>query len=145
MTAWNGGPCPDCGEEMPARVVRCRCCGAILNDQLRPPPVRPPEPVILPEITMATTVIPKAYLIGCPNCEQEIRIAAKYLLKKVACRHCDAPFVFDRSSPVIRKIAFFVDCPHCGEELKAAEKYLEKKVACKHCDQPIHLVLEKED
>lgn len=139
MPAWPGGPCPDCGDEMPPRVLRCRTCGALLNSDLQPAPVEAPEFVQLPEITAVSDLTPRGYFVGCPNCEQELRIAAKYLGSQVQCKFCTAPFVFTLENATIRQIALYGDCPHCHQELRIAMKYAGKKVACKLCNGAIRV------
>ena len=34
MPAWPGGPCPNCGEDMPPNMVHCRECRTLLNPEL---------------------------------------------------------------------------------------------------------------
>jgi hypothetical protein len=140
MAAWPGGSCPDCGEDVPARVVRCRNCGALLNPELAPKEIEPPEFVLLPEVVVVMDISPRGFYVGCPSCERELRIAAKYVGQKVACRFCEAPFVFDLRNPSVRQVAVFADCPRCQKELRAAVKYLGKKVGCKFCNGPIRFV-----
>ncbi len=139
MPAWPGGPCPDCGDDMPARVLRCRTCGVLLNPELQPAVIEAPEFQLLPEVVLVSDVAANGYFIGCPNCEKELRIAAKYLKQTVQCKICTAPFRFDLADPAIRRIAVYADCPHCRKELRVAVKYLGKKVGCKHCDQAIRV------
>ena len=32
--AWQGGPCHQCGDDMPANLVHCQTCRALLNSEL---------------------------------------------------------------------------------------------------------------
>jgi transcription elongation factor Elf1 len=139
MPAWPGGPCPDCGDEMPPRVLRCRTCGALLNTELQPGVIEAPEFVLLPEVSPVTDITANGYFIGCPNCEKELRIASKYQGATVQCKICTAPFKFELTNPAIRRIAVYADCPHCKKELRVAVKYLGKKVGCKHCEAAIRV------
>jgi uncharacterized protein (DUF983 family) len=125
---------------MPPRVVRCRTCGALLNRDLDARPIEAPQFVMLPEVHLVIDTTTRGYYIACPNCEQELRIAAKYVGQNVQCEHCTAPFRFDRVNPSIRKLGFYADCPHCKQELRAADKYLGRKVSCKLCNGGIRFV-----
>ena len=140
MPAWPGGPCPQCGEEMPPALVRCRTCRALLNPDLECDSVEIPEFVPLPEIAAMIEVEPAGFFILCPNCRQELRINRKYSGQRVQCKHCSAPFIFDPSVSVPDVTAFYAECPYCQQELRAAHKYLGAKVACKHCGGHIHFV-----
>lgn len=95
---------------------------------------------MLPEVEAVTDVHARGYFIGCPNCEQELRIAAKYIGKTVQCKFCTAPFRLEPQSPTIRLIAVYSDCPHCRKELRVGVKYLGKKVGCKFCDGAIRVL-----
>lgn len=125
---------------MPPRVLRCRSCGALLNSELQPAAIEAPEFILLPEVRVVSDVIARGYFVACPNCEQELRISAKYIGSKVQCKHCTAPFKFEAGNASIRRIAVYADCPHCTQELRVAEKYLGKKVGCKHCDGAIRVL-----
>ena len=134
---WPGGPCPQCGDEMPARVVHCRTCRALLNSELTEDSVEIPVFVPLPEIPVIAAASPKGHYIVCPGCKQELRIHDKYKGKNVQCKHCQVSFTYD-SSVVIK--AFYTPCPHCDNELRAAPKYMGNKVVCKHCSGHIQLM-----
>ena len=142
MPAWPGGPCPDCGEEMPPRILRCRTCGAHLSSDVELRPLVPPEPVELPEVRLTSEAAPQGYYVGCPDCEQELRIAARFEGYQVQCKLCSAPFAFVRTNATVRRIAMYLDCPHCGQELRVAWKYAGARVACKFCDGPLRIVLD---
>ena len=139
MPAWPGGPCPECGEVMPARLVRCAACRALLNDELQERQVVAPEFAPLKEIESVIQATPTGYYATCPNCGKELRIHGKYAGRNVACRFCDTQFHFQVEPPSAQVVAFYVNCPHCSRELKAAKKYLGAKVACKHCNGSIQL------
>ena len=36
MAAWPGGACPECGDQMPANLIRCATCRGLLNPDLQP-------------------------------------------------------------------------------------------------------------
>lgn len=139
MPSWPGGPCPECGEDMPARLVRCASCRALLNVDLRVRQVAVPAFVPLREIESVIESAPTGYYATCPNCRKELRINGKYVGRNVACRFCDNQFLFQVQSPSSQVVAFYLSCPHCARELKAAAKYLGAKVACKHCDGSIRI------
>ena len=139
MAAWPGGACPECGEEMPANLIRCATCRALLNDDLKLRQISAPEFAPLKEIEIMIEATPKGYYVTCPDCQKELRIHGKYAGRNVACRFCNSQFQFRMEPPASAVVAFYLDCPHCSRELKAAAKYLGAKVACKHCDGGIHL------
>ncbi len=137
--AWPGGPCPQCGEDMPARVVHCRTCRALLNSELSEDSVEIPQFVPLPEILVIVAASPKGHYVLCPGCKEELRIHTKYKGLKVQCKHCSKSFNYDTG--VVVK-AFYTPCPHCSSELRAAPKYMGYKVVCKHCSGHIQLMPE---
>lgn len=124
---------------MPARVVHCRTCRALLNSELTEDSIEIPQFVPLPEISMLVAATPKGHYVVCPGCQQELRIHSKYRGQRVQCKHCEQPFRYDQS--VVRK-AMYTACPHCSNELRADIKYLDAKVACKFCGGHIHLIPE---
>ena len=140
MAAWLGGPCPECGDEMPANLVRCATCRALLNDDLQVREISVAEFAPLKEIESVIEATPKGYFVTCTSCQKELRIHGKYAGQNVACRFCDSQFQFRVEPPSPSVVAFFLDCPHCSQELKAAAKYLRARVACKHCDGAIQLI-----
>ncbi len=139
MPAWPGGPCPECGDDMPAKLVRCATCRALLNPELTPGRIEPPEFIMLPEVATVIDASPAGFFVQCPHCQDELRIAAKYVGQHVACKSCQGPFQFLLESPSIRITACYTKCPHCDRELRVAPKYRGMNVACKFCDGGIHL------
>jgi hypothetical protein len=140
MSAWPGGPCPECGEEMPPKLIRCAGCRALLNPDLEPGEIVPPEFVPLPEVEAVVDTPVVGYFISCPHCEKELRINARYLGQHVACNFCNGQFQFQVEPPAVRWHAFYTVCPHCSRELRAAKKYRGAKVACKFCNGGIRFV-----
>jgi hypothetical protein len=140
MPAWPGGPCPQCGDEMPKNLVHCRTCRALLNDDLDPDSVEIPEFISLKEIASMVEVELDGYYVACPHCKRELRVGSKYVDEKVQCKFCDSLFAMDFANPTLKMKAFYSTCPHCKEELRAAPKYMGMKVACKHCGGKIHFV-----
>jgi len=136
MPAWPGGPCPRCGDDMPANVVHCQTCRELLNSDLTEDSVHIPVFQPLAEIESVIEVTPTGFYSACDHCGRELRLHRKYLGLKVSCKHCDKPLVPNAASAV----AFYADCPYCGEELKNRPKYIGQKVACKHCEGHIHFV-----
>ena len=80
------------------------------------------------------------YYVGCPKCQQELRVARKYVGARVQCKFCKVPFTLDVTGPAARVQAFYAECPECHEELRAATKYMGQKVACKFCGAKIQFV-----
>ncbi len=136
MTAWPGGPCPQCGDEMPERLIHCQSCRALLNPQLKTDSVQLPEFIPLREIESMVDLIPKGNYVLCSSCKKELRIHNKYIGQKVQCKFCKTPFSYDEAVEVT---ALYGKCPHCEEEIRAALKYQGVKVACKHCNGKIQL------
>ena len=140
MPAWPGGPCPECGEVMPANLVRCVTCRALLNHELVVPEVVTPEFVPLPEVAVVVESSIIGFFVECPHCKQELRINAKYNGNYVACKFCKGQFEFRLKPPRVRCLAFYANCPHCSKELRAAEKYKGVNVACKFCNGGLRFV-----
>lgn len=134
--AWQGGACPKCGDDMPANVVHCISCRALLNSELTEDSVEIPAFVPLPEIREMKTAKARGHYIRCGGCQEELRINAKYLGANVQCRHCDFSFAY---SPTVQKIAMYTNCPHCSEEIRASTQYIGQKVACRFCQGPLEL------
>lgn len=134
--AWRGGACPQCGDQMPANVVHCRTCRALLNSELSDDSVEIPEFVPLPEIPEIQSLSARGHYVSCPGCREELRINRKYFGAVVQCRFCEQQFSYDSS---VRPEAMYADCPHCSEQLRADVKYLGQKVACRFCNGPLHL------
>ncbi|GAB4135222.1 MAG: hypothetical protein Tsb009_01290 [Planctomycetaceae bacterium] len=145
MPAWTGGPCPQCGEEMPEMLIHCQSCRALLNPELESDSVEIPAFIPLPEIELMKNAQLIGFYIACPDCQRELRIHHKYVGQKVACKHCAGQFPLELADPRISVVAFYTACPHCTEELRANPKYLGARVACKHCDGKIQLVSRKAD
>lgn len=140
MTAWPGGPCPQCGEDMPANVVHCVSCRALLNPELEQDSVEVPAFVPLPEIDCMIELKPRGFYVNCPHCERELRINSKYLSETVSCKFCEGQFLLDLANPQVAPRAFYGDCPYCSQELRIGKKYAGMKVACKHCAGKIQVV-----
>src|SRR5688572_22851264 len=92
MPAWPGGACPQCGDDMPPRVVHCRTCRLLLNNDLQEDSIV--EPVFLPlkEVETIAFAEPRGVLQECPACGKELRINRKYAGQVVRCKHCAAGF-----------------------------------------------------
>jgi ribosomal protein S27E len=134
MSIWPGGNCPECGESMPAKLIHCQNCRALLNPDLETDSVEIPEFIPLPEITNMVEVEVSGYYVRCPNCEDELRINKKYVGQRVQCKLCKLPFLLDFSSSAPPKLkALYARCPHCDHELRASVKYTDMHVACKLC------------
>jgi hypothetical protein len=140
MPAWPGGPCPICGEDMPANLIHCQGCRALLNEELRLSNVEIPDFMPLREISAIAEVRSRGYCIECPHCGQELRISGKYEGKHVRCKFCEHPFLFDVAGLQIDRYMVYADCPYCSEELRIANKYVGLKVACKMCSGHIQLL-----
>ena len=125
---------------MPANLIHCQRCRALLNEDLNKSSVEIPEFIPLQEIDSVAQVQPAGFHVLCPHCSRELRINRKYAAQEVRCKMCHGQFRFDLSNERVRSPAFYAVCPHCKEELRVASKYLGMKVACKMCHGKIHLV-----
>lgn len=144
MPAWSGGPCPGCGEDVPANVVRCRNCRHLLNSDLRPEVIRVPEFVPLPVLETVAELDFAGYFVPCPGCQKELRIHRKYLGQQVSCKHCHSSFCFEITNPLVKNLYVYADCPHCENELRFAPKYLGSKVACRSCNGHLKILADNE-
>lgn len=140
MPIWPGGPCPNCGEDMPENLIRCITCRTVLNSDLEPDSVEVPSFFELQELACMIELNPRGYFIQCPDCSRELRINGKYFGQTVSCKHCDGRFLFSPNSEKIRFDAFYADCPHCKKELRMSSRYHGQKVACKFCGGKIQLM-----
>lgn len=106
----------------------------MLNTDLESDSIEIPEFVPLQEIAAEARVPVRGYFLGCPSCDRELRINARFDGKKVSCKHCAKGFRFqsDRVGST-DPLAVYVYCPHCRERLRMASKYVGVKVRCKHC------------
>jgi len=134
--AWPGGPCPKCGEDMPANLVHCMTCRAMLNSELKDDTIEIPKFVPLPEIKIMKTAKARGHYIRCSGCSEELRVNSKYVGERVSCRHCNHAFVYDES---IERVAMYSNCPHCSQEIRASMKFAGQNVSCRFCDGPIKL------
>jgi ribosomal protein L37AE/L43A len=134
MPAWPGGPCPECGDEMPPRVVHCRTCRRLLNEDLDEDTVVEPEFVPLKVVAAVAMVEARGVYHECPACARELRINRKFAGHVVRCKHCGAGFTLERDlTPHLGVRAYYADCPHCRRELRVGAKYHGQLVACKFC------------
>lgn len=144
MPAWPGGPCPNCGEDVPANIVSCRNCRTLLNTDLQRDSVEIPAFVPLEEVGVLIDLVPKGAWLPCPNCQQELKIAFKYFGRKVQCKHCEKSFRPRAESRAIRAADVYARCPHCDESLRFNRKYVGQKVACKFCSGRLRIVASEE-
>jgi hypothetical protein len=140
MPAWPGGPCPECGDEMPANLIRCASCRALLNQELSPREILAPEFVPLTEVEAVIDTPIVGYFVACPRCQKELRINGRYVGQQVACKFCNGQFPLQLDPPTVQVSAFYTECPHCKKELRAARKYTGAKVACKFCNGAIRFM-----
>ncbi|MFN0051467.1 MAG: hypothetical protein ACKV0T_04705 [Planctomycetales bacterium] len=133
MPPWPGGPCPECGEDMPEKLIHCFSCRALLNTDLDPDSVEIPEFVPLKEIEPLVELERRGYYLSCPHCTRELRVNARFLGQSVSCKQCNGAFVLDFKDEAIRKTGVYVRCPQCQGRLRMSLKYVGLKVACKEC------------
>ena len=141
MPEWPGGPCPVCGEDMPARIVHCRSCRSLLNTDLDEDSVVIPEFIPMQELDSSAEMTPRGLFLLCPQCQQELRINLKYTGETVSCKFCEASFAVDPDNPGLTIKAYYGKCPHCSEELRIGRKYLGIQVACKFCDGKLKVIM----
>ncbi|WP_299464412.1 hypothetical protein [uncultured Gimesia sp.] len=140
MPPWPGGPCPQCGEDMPAKLVHCQTCRELLNDDLEHDTVEIPAFHPLKELSVRCDAYPIGFYFQCPQCQKELRVHKKYLGKQVSCKFCQAPILPRIESGKTSSQFFYTSCPHCREELKIAQKYLGMTASCKFCQGHIQLL-----
>ena len=121
---------------MPANVVHCVTCRALLNSELTEDSVEIPEFIPLPEIQIMKITKARGHYVRCGGCSEELRINAKYIGAKVQCRHCNHTFEYDTD---VEQVAIYTSCPHCSEEIRASTNYIGKNVACRFCQGPLKL------
>lgn len=140
MPAWPGGPCPQCGEDVPPRVVHCRSCRFLLNSDLDAGTVVEPVFEPLQEISSMAVVEPRGLIDDCPACGRELRAARKYAGQHVRCKLCGAGFTLGgQIGAHAGPKAWYADCPHCRRELRIAAKYAHQRVACNFCRGEIEM------
>ncbi len=140
MPAWPGGPCPECGDQMPAKLIRCATCRALLNPELSPKEIESPEFVPLREVLVVVDVPVIGDFVRCPKCQRELRIHCKYRGQRVTCRQCDHPFDLHVGTPAVQRLGVYASCPHCTQELRAAERFIGMNVLCKFCNGAIRML-----
>jgi hypothetical protein len=140
MPAWPGGPCPQCGEDMPPALIHCRTCRTLLNPELERDSVEIPSFVPLQEAESVVEITPVGLFVECTSCHQELKINRKYLGQRVQCKFCAADFRLDPNSPVVLNADSYATCPHCEESLRFASKYIGSKVACRFCQGKVHIL-----
>ena len=72
MSLWVGGPCLQCGEQMPKNMLRCRNCGASLADEIQPvgvsnpasPPSKATEPRSVKPPAESRSAVPSTFPAG---------------------------------------------------------------------------------
>lgn len=144
MAAWPGGPCPECGEDMPPRMIHCQSCRKLLNDDFDDDTI--PEPVFQPlrEINEMVAIAPRGVHEDCRACGRELKISRRFAGQVVRCKFCGASFTFGNDlKPQSGRHAYYADCPHCHENLRIATKYLGQRVSCKHCQGDFEIVLDR--
>ncbi len=140
MPEWPGGPCPECGVDMPARLVHCRSCRALLNSDLEEDSVVMPAFIPMQELDCKVEMSPRGMYLQCPHCQQDLRINVKYVDEMVVCKHCNGNFLIDLTNPTMVVKAYYGDCPHCSKELRIGKKYAGMEVVCKFCDGKLKLI-----
>lgn len=140
MPAWPGGPCPECGDVMPANLVRCAVCRALLNTDLTPRTIYAPDFAPLPELRATTDVELLGCFVNCPECRQVLRVGRQFFGKHVQCKHCSAAFHCEPASENgVPCNTVYLSCPKCSKELRADRKYVGERVACKFCGEGLRI------
>ncbi len=140
MPAWPGGPCPQCGDDMPQNMIHCRTCRQLLNLELEKDSVEVPTFFPLQEVESVVEITPVGLFVECTKCHQELKINRKYLGQRVQCKFCSADFKLDPTSNAVMGADSYSQCPHCQEQLRYSSKYVGSKVACRFCGGKVHIV-----
>jgi len=143
MTTWIGGPCPDCGDDMPPAMIHCRNCRKLLNTDLEWDSVEVAIFIPLEELDSMIEIVPTGVFVDCPKCVQELKINRKYFGERVECKFCGTDFRLDPTNPHVKESSVYSKCPHCERDLRFARKYVGVKVACRFCGGKIHIVDEQ--
>ncbi len=146
MPAWPGGLCPECETDMPANLIHCQACRALLNTDLRPNFAEIPEFVPLKELTpeeqkrldqSPAQVANRGVMIACPACQQVLKINNRYHGQAVQCNFCDHDFNFDLKAEPIEWLGVYTDCPHCQNKLRIGSNFINMEVSCNFCQGPL--------
>lgn len=125
---------------MPAKLIRCANCRALLNAELTPRTIESPDFVPLQEVLTVLDADVRGDFVACPNCTRELRVSGKFRGQRVSCRYCDHAFELLVGTVKVKRMAVYATCPHCQQELRSAEKFLGVNVACKFCGGAIRIV-----
>lgn len=155
MPSWPGGPCPECGENMPPNLIHCQTCRALLNPDLVPDYVEIPEFEPLEEIRTGASgtheapaeprkpALPKAafsgYLVHCPKCDETLKVHRNYIGQRVKCRFCAAEMDLHPSNGHVKFWGVYTQCPHCQETVRAASQFIGAAVNCNFCKKPFSI------
>lgn len=140
MPAWPGGPCPQCGDDMPPNMIHCRTCRQLLNPELERDSVEVPAFFPLQEVESLVELTPAGLFVDCTSCHKELKINRKYLGQRVQCKFCAVDFRLDPANKEVAQADSYAPCPHCGETLRFSYKYLDSKVACRFCGGKVHIL-----
>lgn len=140
MPAWPGGPCPSCGEGMPARLVRCRDCRTLLNNDLEPAQIEIPQFQPMEVLDSFVELPPRGFCVACPECDRELKINRNDHGRSVRCASCTGSFEFDLRDGRIAMLGFYVNCPYCQKPLRMSPKDAGRKVGCMYCQESIRLI-----
>jgi hypothetical protein len=125
---------------MPANLVRCAVCRALLNSDLKPRVIYTPDFAELAELRASIDAAVKGYFINCPKCHQVLRVDRQFVGKHVACKHCLVEFDCRPGEQAgVPCDAVYLVCPKCHKELRASEKYIGSRVACKYCNEGLRI------
>lgn len=145
MPAWPGGPCPQCGVDVPAMMIRCTDCRALLNTDLALTDVKVPAFVPLPEVgeQPAPVATPRGFYTPCNACGRPQRLNARYAGSIVRCKNCDSmvatPSKLEAEEIDLRLLGLYAECPHCRERMTFSPERLGRTVTCRSCDGAVRL------
>src|SRR5882724_6347998 len=92
MPPWPGGPCPECGEVMPERIIHCRNCRKLrVNKKFIGKRVTCKQcsgDFVLDFTDSKRKIEKNGIYVYCPHCSDRLRMSTKYLGVKVACKSC---------------------------------------------------------
>ena len=104
MTTWIGGPCPDCGDDMPPAMIHCRNCRKLLNTDLEWDSVEVAIFIPLEELDSMIEIVPTGVFVDCPKCVQELKINRKYFGERVECKFCGTDFRLDQQAHTSKRV-----------------------------------------
>jgi hypothetical protein len=128
---------------MPARLVRCRDCRTLLNNDLEPAQIEIPQFQPMQVLDSFVELPPRGFYVACPECGRELKISRNDHGKGVRCASCGDAFEFRLCDERLAKLGFYVNCPCCHRQLRMSPEDAGERVGCMYCQESIRIVGEE--